>query len=253
MGMKRKRSTDHLTSFNDNYDTSGVPVVYEHRRAKRRRSTLNFLKYLFDDDPNINIQDHHQPYEEKRNLIIPSENQANSAVTNTDLAASVHPPTDHGGQIEGAQHIQREETLQMKYLDEDHHGYHQQETEIDCEPLDCSCHDVQETVCDFRTRLAYLQSSIEQSLITQQDLTNWDKSMGLKKSHSKTMRSTRKSRAKVKNFLKKTLNSLPRNAPKARKTEIAEVCHDGLTTNGVDSPAALQIEPEMHSQGPKAA
>mmetsp|Transcript_2527 Transcript_2527/g.3687 ORF Transcript_2527/g.3687 Transcript_2527/m.3687 type:complete len:372 (-) Transcript_2527:157-1272(-) len=235
--MIRKQSFDDLSpsSLYENYDPSGAPVVSEHRRAKRRRSTLNFLQYLFDhgDQNDTRILQQH----EGRDQTAPLEDQCSSTWNASTYAATFQSATDDYHQV-GHEELRTQ----------DHHHL----SSIDFEPLDCPCHEVQEAVCDFRARLAYLQSSIEQSLITQRNLTNWDTSMGLKKSHSKTMRSTRKSRAKVKRFLKRTLQKLSHDEAKALEEQCGEECAEAGAA-GFTNPTALQIQPEMHSQGPKAA
>mmetsp|Transcript_13926 Transcript_13926/g.15301 ORF Transcript_13926/g.15301 Transcript_13926/m.15301 type:complete len:378 (-) Transcript_13926:263-1396(-) len=238
----RKRSFDHLsptsTSLYDNYDPSGAPVVSEHRRAKRRRSTLNFLQYLFDhgDQNDTQTLQHH----EERDQTAPLEDQFNSTGNVSTYAAAFQSTADDYHQV-------GHEELRTQDHHHDHHF-----SSVDFEPLDCPCHEVQETVCDFRARLAYLQSSIEQSLITQRNLTNWDRSMGLKKSHSKTMRSTRKSRVKVKRFLKRTLQKLSHHEAKALEAPCGEERTEAGAA-GSTNPTAMQIQPKMHSQGPKAA
>lgn len=53
-------------------------------------------------------------------------------------------------------------------------------------------------------------SAMEKSAKSQQDIHDWDKKMGLKRSHSKTMRMTMRSRKKLRNLIKKQL--VPRSA-----------------------------------------
>jgi len=63
-----------------------------------------------------------------------------------------------------------------------------------------------ETINDFGarvfSRVSHLTGSMEQSLVSQGQIVEWDNSMGLKKCQSRTMMSTRKSRQNVQNFLK---------------------------------------------------
>eukprot|EP00934_Nitzschia_sp_Nitz4_P003502 Nitzschia sp. Nitz4//scaffold150_size53981//7818//8579//NITZ4_006670-RA/size53981-processed-gene-0.24-mRNA-1//-1//CDS//3329537050//3492//frame0 len=47
---------------------------------------------------------------------------------------------------------------------------------------------------------------------SQQDIHDWDRKMGLKRSHSKTMRMTMRSRKKLRTMLKKDINALPPNS-----------------------------------------
>jgi hypothetical protein len=51
-------------------------------------------------------------------------------------------------------------------------------------------------------------TSMEKSTKSQQDIHEWDKKMGLKRSHSKTMRLSMRSRKKLRGILKKEINSL---------------------------------------------
>merc|ERR1712032_283953 len=58
--------------------------------------------------------------------------------------------------------------------------------------------------CDIDNDKADLESTMKQSIASQQSLHDWErKHMGLKKSHSKTMRSSRKSRAKILTMFRK--------------------------------------------------
>lgn len=50
--------------------------------------------------------------------------------------------------------------------------------------------------------------SMDRSTKSQQDIHAWDRKMGLKRSHSKTMRMTMRSRKKLRSLLKKDINSL---------------------------------------------
>lgn len=62
-----------------------------------------------------------------------------------------------------------------------------------------------------RSNLNALASSMEKSTKSQLDIHAWDRKMGLKRSHSKTMRLTMRSRKKLRAILKKDINSLSQN------------------------------------------
>lgn len=64
--------------------------------------------------------------------------------------------------------------------------------------------DLQET----RSTLVSLSSAMEKSLKSQQDIHDWDRKMGLKRSHSKTMLQTTRSRKKLRAIVKKQINAL---------------------------------------------
>jgi hypothetical protein len=56
--------------------------------------------------------------------------------------------------------------------------------------------------------LEVFATAMEKSTKSQQDIHDWDKKMGLKRSHSKTMRLSMRSRKKLRGILKKEINSL---------------------------------------------
>lgn len=59
-----------------------------------------------------------------------------------------------------------------------------------------------------RNNLIAFVSAMENSRKSQQEIHAWDRKMGLKRSHSKTMRMTMRSRKKLKFMLKRDINSL---------------------------------------------
>jgi hypothetical protein len=59
-----------------------------------------------------------------------------------------------------------------------------------------------------KSTLEAFATSMEKSTKTQQDIHDWDKKMGLKRSHSKTMRLSMRSRKKLRGILKKEINAL---------------------------------------------
>jgi hypothetical protein len=61
---------------------------------------------------------------------------------------------------------------------------------------------------EARKALMALHVAMEKSQQTQQDIHDWDRQMGLKRSHCKTMRLTTRSRKKLRQMLKKQINAL---------------------------------------------
>ncbi|CAB9528457.1 expressed unknown protein [Seminavis robusta] len=61
---------------------------------------------------------------------------------------------------------------------------------------------------EARAKLMSLSSAMEKTQKSQQDIHDWDRKMGLKRSHSKTMRLTTRSRKKLRAMLKKQMNAL---------------------------------------------
>lgn len=59
-----------------------------------------------------------------------------------------------------------------------------------------------------RSNLEAFALSMGNSTKSQQDIHDWDRKMGLKRSHSKTMRMTMRSRKKLRSMLKKDINAL---------------------------------------------
>lgn len=59
-----------------------------------------------------------------------------------------------------------------------------------------------------KENLSAFAVSMDRSTKSQQDIHAWDRKMGLKRSHSKTMRMTMRSRKKLRSLLKKDINSL---------------------------------------------
>ena len=61
---------------------------------------------------------------------------------------------------------------------------------------------------NLRTSLEGFAFAMEKSAKSQQDIHNWDQKMGLKRSHSKTMRLSMRSRKKLRSIMKKEIMSL---------------------------------------------
>lgn len=65
-----------------------------------------------------------------------------------------------------------------------------------------------------RSALVHLSDTMEKSQKSQQDIHDWDKRMGLKRSHSKTMRLSMRSRKKLRAMLKKKINAASKGKKK---------------------------------------
>lgn len=68
-----------------------------------------------------------------------------------------------------------------------------------------------------RENLANFVEAMDYSIRSQQDIHAWDRKMGLKRSHSKTMRLTMRSRKKLRQFLKKDINVLAKHPIRKEK------------------------------------
>ena len=63
-------------------------------------------------------------------------------------------------------------------------------------------------IATLKTKLEACADAMEKSAQSQQDIHDWDRKMGLKKSHSKTMRLSSRSRKKLRSMFKKQINQL---------------------------------------------
>jgi len=89
--------------------------------------------------------------------------------------------------------------------------------------------------------LANFVAAMDESTKTQQAIHDWDRKMGLKRSHCKTMRSTTQSRKMVRRMLKKDINALARSRrPKKSWSSIAwravVIVHTTILLLGVYQP-----------------
>ena len=69
----------------------------------------------------------------------------------------------------------------------------------------------------LKKSLEELASAMEKSAKSQQDIHNWDKKMGLKKSHSKTMRLSTRSRKKLLSSCRREIKALGRSSTPKKK------------------------------------
>jgi hypothetical protein len=142
----------------------------EEKRAKRRRSTLGFLDYIFSKT-NSPFQDASGP--------------------ETPKAPSPEPhPT----------------VTPVNTVDDP----------FSFEPLDINSPDspqaaaaaLGDQVIVRKLRLASLDEAMAETQKTQQSIHDWDRKMGLKRSHSKTMRLSQRSRKKLRQQIKKDITSI---------------------------------------------
>ena len=61
---------------------------------------------------------------------------------------------------------------------------------------------------ELKNKMEAFAAAMERSSKSQLDIHNWDKKMGLKRSHSKTMRMSMRSRKKLRNLIKKEINAM---------------------------------------------
>jgi hypothetical protein len=76
------------------------------------------------------------------------------------------------------------------------------------EPMDPQSNRPQIDPKEAKKFMIALSAAMEKSQKSQQDIHDWDRKMGLKRSHSKTMRLTTRSRKKLRAMLKKQINAL---------------------------------------------
>jgi hypothetical protein len=84
------------------------------------------------------------------------------------------------------------------------------------EPLDFNCD--QEPVMLVK-ELTALDGAMAKSQESQQRIHDWDKKMGLKRSHSKTMRLSSRSRKKIRVLIKRELSSISQHSKSANSYE----------------------------------
>jgi hypothetical protein len=60
----------------------------------------------------------------------------------------------------------------------------------------------------LKSKMQAFASAMEKSTKSQQAIHDWDRKMGLKRSHSKTMRMSMRSRKKLRTLVKKEINAL---------------------------------------------
>jgi hypothetical protein len=85
------------------------------------------------------------------------------------------------------------------------------ETEHDADAVSLGDLDVEDSKVDPAEAKCVMETfttAMERSQQSQQDIHDWDRKMGLKRSHSKTMRLSTRSRKKLRSVLKKEINSL---------------------------------------------
>jgi hypothetical protein len=81
---------------------------------------------------------------------------------------------------------------------------------VPVEPIELDMADV--NPAKFKTVVLAFTTSMENSAKSQQDIHDWDRKMGLKRSHSKTMRQSSRSRKKLRAILKKEMSAMSKMA-----------------------------------------
>lgn len=90
--------------------------------------------------------------------------------------------------------------------DDDDDDDKEEDDEASLEPLDFKQSKVDPDL--VKTVMEAFNKAMEKSQISQQSIHDWDRKMGLKRSHSKTMRLSSRSRKKLRSVLKKEINAI---------------------------------------------
>jgi len=146
------------------------------KRIKRRRSTLVFLQYLFDK-------------QEDRPASMDVVKQAEIMEAE---AADVRPNGDYGDSDDDDYGV---------YTVDVYDDVLNQTEFIEIDPAEC-----------VRQQFVLFESSMEKSQGSQQAIHDWDRKMGLKRSHSKTMRLSSRSRKKLRSIVKKQVSHMERHS-----------------------------------------
>ena len=142
----------------------------DHVSKQRRRSTLGFLQYIFEKQEG-------QPTSMK-------------AVRQMDCKE---------------QDVGSEHPFEGDKCDDDHHVFMVDVDEKDDANLENNDSKNSSATEQVRNHIVSLEHTMEKSQGSQQAIHDWDRKMGLKRSHSKTMRLSSRSRKKIRNILKKEM------------------------------------------------
>jgi hypothetical protein len=141
-------------------------------KRQRRRSTLGYLRSIFQDDSRL--VDSTQPLMQS---VFPEETRRESMQPLSKYVDSIcnSDPLDHD--------VMMEPIIELK-----------PSTKID--------------EGQMKSYMEAFASAMEKSADSQQSIHDWDRKMGLKRSHSKTMRMSSRSRKKLRGIVKKEINAL---------------------------------------------
>mmetsp|Transcript_10389 Transcript_10389/g.14888 ORF Transcript_10389/g.14888 Transcript_10389/m.14888 type:complete len:319 (+) Transcript_10389:102-1058(+) len=169
-----------------------------HVRAKRRRSTLTFLNYIFQTENENEKMGEEEVESDDETIDIPlaedeipddddDDDDDNNDEHNSDKVEVAKPQSCGYNRIEYPD--SDDEDYGVVVEDVDDSGEYERINRIK---------EITETVDSF-------ESSMEAAQKSQQKIHDWDRKMGLKRSHSKTMRLSSRSRRKLRQICKEDL------------------------------------------------
>lgn len=173
------------------------------RRKKRRMSSMGFFSLMFFDDDEFKSSrrssisfgcDENDPVVEEQ------EEQEDVPVETNEEIPEVTSETEDAV-------VKKEEENDSKSDDEEEDDEDDASTgSVSVRPVKFDAPRLDPV--KFRTTMEAFHDSMGLSQTSQQDIHDWDRKMGLKRSHSKTMRLSSRSRKKLKAIMKKEINSM---------------------------------------------
>lgn len=154
------------------------------RRAKRRLSSMSFLSPSLFEDALL------KPAERRDSLIAAELPVSDNEIIETVIVDG--DASDSEDDEEAVKEVNMEEVPSSKTT----------QTKAKEEKIDFS------DLKKVKELLEALTKSMEASQKSQQDIHDWDRKMGLKRSHSKTMRLSTRSRKKLRTAMKKEINHI---------------------------------------------
>jgi hypothetical protein len=151
------------------------------RRTKRRLSSLGFLSSSFFDD-------HLEKPSSRRSSILSSGRESVISFTKVSSLSSKYLSGD--GNVDSASEDDGDQTDDG--IDD-----------VSIEPLEFENEKIDPI--QLKSLMENFNKSMEHSQKSQQDIHDWDRKMGLKRSHSKTMRLSSRSRKKLRSIVKKEI------------------------------------------------
>mmetsp|Transcript_21705 Transcript_21705/g.41121 ORF Transcript_21705/g.41121 Transcript_21705/m.41121 type:complete len:292 (-) Transcript_21705:184-1059(-) len=172
-------------------DAFGFEVT--KRRKKRRMSSLGFLSPMFFEE---NLE---KPSRRDSITFGPDENDP---LVSDDLAVE-EPAETKSQSSEESKDTEESEEKDQQEEDEDDDA---STGSVSVEPIDYAQPRLDPV--KFRETMEAFHNSMEMSQNSQQAIHDWDRKMGLKRSHSKTMRLSTRSRKKLRAIMKKEISNL---------------------------------------------
>ena len=173
------------------------------RRKKRRMSSLGFLSPMF-------FEENLKPSRRDSITFGPDENDPVGSEDKVDEdpleAKSIGPKEASKGMKEGEEKDKQDDDDDDDDDDEDEDEDAASTGSISVDPIEFT--QPRLDPLKFRETMEAFHNSMEMTQNSQQAIHDWDRKMGLKRSHSKTMRLSTRSRKKLKAIMKKELNNM---------------------------------------------